>query len=108
MGRSHVTHLTLFHAARLHLYLLRLAVCLPVRCVARFRGLAFPVGVGPARGRYARAAVAARESHDHSKYATMARIRKDRVRTRMLGTAITGTLLLVLTVAVYATWRPGA
>ncbi len=44
---------------------------------------------------------------DHKAYATAARIRKDRVRTRLLATVVSGGLLAVLAVIVRLAWPPG-
>ena len=77
----HAAHHVAFHAVRTPKYLIRTAVCAP-------RGLALAVYHGwrwvfDREGHELR--VHAVATRDQKAYATMARIRKDRVRTRLLG-----------------------
>ncbi len=99
----HVSHQIAFHTVRLPRHLTRIAVCAP-------RGLALALYHGwrwvfDREGHDLRLhAVATR---DQKAYATMARIRKDRVRTRLLA-LVTGAGLLALLAGIVALiWAPG-
>jgi S-DNA-T family DNA segregation ATPase FtsK/SpoIIIE len=95
-----------WHGLHLHLHLTRVLVCAP-------RGLALGVWHGwrwvfdrdDAGTHHSRVDAAARR--DQKAYATMARIRKDRVRTRLLGIVVSAAVLAILAVIVRLAWPPG-
>lgn len=102
----HAAHHLAFHGLRLPKYTLRTAACAP-------RGLA--VGTwhlwrwlfdrDDAGTHELRIDAAARR--DHKAYATAARIRRDRVRTRLLGCTVSAVLVAVLALIVHLAWPPG-
>ncbi len=102
----HVAHHVAFHGVRTPKYLLRTLLCAP-------RGLLLAVWHGwrwcfdrdDAGTHHLRVDAAARR--DHKAYATAARIRKDRVRTRLLAIVVSGGLLAVLAAIIRLAWPPG-
>ena len=103
----HAAHHVAFHAVRLPKYLTRTAACAP-------RGLMLAVYHGwrwvfDREGHELR--VHAVATRDQKAYATMARIRKDRVRTRLLG-LVTGAAAVALLAGVVSAglgaWPVGA
>jgi len=99
----HAAHHVAFHGIRGPKYLARTLICAP-------RGLALAVYHGwrwlfDREGHELRLhAVATR---DQKAYATMARIRKDRVRTRLLAAAVTVGMAVIAAVIVHLVWAPG-
>ena len=99
----HAAHHVAFHAVRLPKYLTRTAACAP-------RGLMLAVYHGwrwvfDREGHELR--VHAVATRDQKAYATMARIRKDRVRTRLLGLATGAAAVALLAGIVALIWAPG-
>ena len=102
----HVGHHVAFHGVRVPKYLLRTLACAP-------RGLLLAVWHGwrwvfdrdDAGTHQLRVDAAARK--DHKAYAAAARIRKDRVRTRLLAIAVSAAVLAILAVIVRLAWPPG-
>jgi DNA segregation ATPase FtsK/SpoIIIE, S-DNA-T family len=102
----HVAHHLAFHAIRTPKYLARTIVCTP-------RGLALALmhlwrwlcDRDEAGTHELRVDAAARR--DHKAYATAARIRKDRVRTRSMAVAGYAALAIVVAVIIRLAWAPG-
>jgi DNA segregation ATPase FtsK/SpoIIIE, S-DNA-T family len=101
-----VAHHVAFNGLRLPKYTLRTMVCAP-------RGVALAVWHGwrwcfdrdEAGTHHLRVDAAARR--DQKAYATMARIRKDRVRSRLLAVVVSVSLLAILAVVIRLLWLPG-
>jgi len=102
----HTGHHVAFHTVRLPKYGFRTALCAPrglyLAAHGRWRWICDRDEAGTHELR-----VDAAARRDHKAYATAARIRKDRVRARMLGSFAASTLAGVLTLLVYLAWCPG-
>jgi DNA segregation ATPase FtsK/SpoIIIE, S-DNA-T family len=102
----HVAHHVAFHGVRTPKYLFRTLVCAPrglvVGTVCYWRYLCDRDEAGTHALR-----VDAAASRKHKEYATAARIRKDRVRTRTVGLVLAVAGTAVLAVLVRLAWPPG-
>jgi DNA segregation ATPase FtsK/SpoIIIE, S-DNA-T family len=102
----HVAHHVAFHGVRTPKYLFRTLVCAPRGLlVAAWHGWRWVFDRDEAGTHALRVDAAARR--DHKAYATAARIRKDRVRTRLLAVVVSGGLVLALAAIVRLAWAPG-
>jgi S-DNA-T family DNA segregation ATPase FtsK/SpoIIIE len=102
----HVAHHAAFHAVRLPKYLARALLCAPRGLVlTAYRRWLWICDRDETGTHELRIDAAARR--DHKAYPTLARIRKDRVRTRLTGTAAAATAVTILAVLVRLAWPPG-
>ncbi len=105
-ARTHVTHIAAFHGVRVPKYLTRTLACAPrgllTGTVAYWRYLCDRDEAGTRELR-----VDANARRDGKTYATMARIRKDRVRNRLTGLMLLATAAAVTVPVLYLAWQPG-
>ena len=102
----HAAHHVAFHGVRVPRYLARTAACAPRGLIlTAYRCWQWICDRDEAGTHELRVDAAARRLH--KEYATAARIRKDRVRTRLLATVVAGGLLAILAVIVSLAWPPG-
>jgi DNA segregation ATPase FtsK/SpoIIIE, S-DNA-T family len=102
----HVSHHVAFHGVRIPKYLVRTLLCAPRGlALAAWHGWRWVFDRDAAGTHELRVDAAARK--DHKAFAAAARIRKDRVRTRLLAIAVSGVALALLAGIVALVWPPG-
>jgi S-DNA-T family DNA segregation ATPase FtsK/SpoIIIE len=102
----HSAHHVAFHGLRVPKYLIRTLLCAPRGLLlAIWHGWRWCLDRDEAGTHELRVDAAARK--DHKAYATAARIRKDRVRTRLVAVTGFSALAGVLAAIVGLVWRPG-